>query len=118
MYRLIATLLTALLLGLVSGCGPSPTPEPTPTPIPGYVAGEEEYAYASFIEYYTVEIEDCYFDDWISNDVVAGVDEDYQGKAVYVGDSIWRFYLQTWWMIPDPSQEEEFHYEEKMIEVR
>lgn len=118
MYKALLVVLCLFLMTGIAGCGTPPTPEPTPTSIPGYVGGEEEFAYGSFIEYYKVEIDDCNWDDWIEYDVVAGVNEEYQGTAVYVGDAVWRFHIQTWWFIPDRNEEVEYNYEEEMIEVR
>jgi len=91
-----------VVVWLVASCGsntpptpiPTPTSLPTPTPIPGYIDGEEESAYTSFLAYYENEVYDCYFDP--DQYVEVEVDKDYLGKAIYVGDGIWRFYVQVW----------------------
>jgi hypothetical protein len=94
--RSIKSLVTIMfVISLLSGCGRSaPTPLPaTPTPVPGYVGGEEAAAYASFIEFYSEEIIDC---TWMEYPSVYSVStKEYQGKAIYVGDGIWRFYIQV-----------------------
>jgi len=97
---------------------PTPTPLPTATPIPGYVGGEEPNTYLSFVEYYKNEVFDCYFDpaDPASAIMETVVDEEYAGKAVYVGDGIWRFYVQI--VSYDKTIPEETRgYKEEVIQV-
>ncbi len=96
----------------------TPIPLPTATPIPGYVGGEEPEAYTSFLEYYKNEVYDCYFDpaDPAADVMEIVVDEEYAGKAIYVGDGIWRFYVQVISYdetIPEKSR----GYKEEVIQV-
>jgi hypothetical protein len=107
---------TPVVIIVVATATPTPRPAPTATPIPGFVAGEEEYAYDSFVAYY----EDCL---WAPDDPYdgAGVSDDYPGKAVYVGDGIWRFYVETYIVFVyggGEDWEEEYTYYEEMVETR
>ncbi len=85
-----------LLILLIAGCGTQsptplpPTPIPTTTPIPGYVAGEEDLAYASFTEYYEANCDETLV--WDTGEVNSeSFDPTYIGRGVYIGDGIWRF---------------------------
>lgn len=81
-----------ILLIVTAGCG---SPLPPPTPIPGYVAGEEKFAYTSFIEFYEGEIEICNIRTVRENGREESIEEGYPGTAAYVGDGIWRFHIQV-----------------------
>jgi hypothetical protein len=103
----------------MAACGspdPTPTPVPTPTPIPGFVGGEEEFAYASFVEFYKEEVDDCYWnpDDYASQ---TSLDEDYSGTAAYVGDGVWRFHVQIYTVYGDTYEDAEYTYEEELVEI-
>ena len=91
---------------------PTPTsiPVPTETPIPGYLEGEEEAAYPSFLGYYQEKASYCHSnpDEYIQ----AQVDEEYPGKAIYVGDGIWRFYIQVFTRYVHAIGGGEFYFEE------
>jgi hypothetical protein len=102
----------------LAGCATErkPTQEPdvvVSTPIPGYVAGEEDEAYASFIDYYSSEIGDCDFEA-NNTGLYTSIDKAYKGRAVYVGDGVWRFYISIEWY---DTTTEEVSYSERMVEA-
>src|SRR5687768_9633540 len=108
--------ITLLFLIVIAGCGSvEPTPVPTATPIPGYVGGEEDFAYGSFIEFYKTKIVDCTWDPY-EPEYVRLVDVDYPGIAVYVGNGIWRFHIQTY--LVDADRVVEQTYEEEVVQIR
>lgn len=108
-----------IVVWLLVACGSSapPTSSPTPTPIPGFVGGEEPEAYASFIEYYHTEINDCYDDPHFDNNFVYFISDKSPGRGVYVGDGIWRFHIQVG--VEDVSDRiDDATYSEKLVEIR
>jgi len=119
----IDTICGIIFLFLLVSCGSqtaTPAP-PTPTPIPAYVAGEEDLAYESFIDYYK---ENCWEFFELSNGdgISSGIDTSYEGRAVYVGDSMWRFrfrikrtYIE---LVGDTGREEPMEPEEATLTVR
>jgi hypothetical protein len=103
---------------VIIGCGrPTPAP-PTPTPIPGYVGGEERFAYDSFIQYYKDEFHDCISGYIRDPECFSGVDLDYPGIAIYVGDGIWRFHIQTFDVDISDLNNQPVYYDEEVVEAR
>lgn len=100
---------------LITACG-SPAPL-APTPIPAYVAGEEDLAYSAFSQYYD---ENC----WLKLNLIDGstfytsIDLSQQGRAVYVGDGIWRFRIILKNTYSDADGEGTLDPEEEVITTR
>lgn len=115
MLKLMYLLVVALF---IAGCGSTtPTAVPIPTPIPGFVTGEEKEAYTSFVKFYSEEVVDCTWDKYMDINVATSLDTNYPGKAIYVGDGIWRFYVRL--AEVDTSVEDyDATYEEKIVDWR
>ena len=106
-----------LYTSILSACNASFRQPPTPTPIPAYVTGEEDLAYSAFIEYYA---QYC----WRSMEyrdgrmVIETIDTSQPGRAIYIGDGIWRFRVMIKHKLVEREADSPFPPEPRAITVR
>lgn len=71
----------------------TPPPTATPTPFPSYVAGEETFAFDSYMTFFRLKVkEGCIRPHYDETAYGHGFSSKYEpGRATYLGDGYWRF---------------------------